>query len=83
MKAYSGTFELGPAKVEEGSSRDFSGRPGRQAGKDGDRIDLVKVGGTVKVGRLPRAAEILRGLRRVRGSLPAAERLGRDEAHEC
>ena len=50
--------------------------------KEGDRIDLVKDEDAVKVRRLPRAEEILRDLRRFRGSLPAAERLGRDEAHE-
>ena len=50
--------------------------------KEGDQIDLVKDEGALKVRRLPRADEVLEGLRRFRGSLPAAERLGRDAAHE-
>lgn len=50
--------------------------------KEGDQIDLVKDDGAVKVRRLPRAEEVLEGLRRFRGRLPAAERLSRDEAHE-
>jgi len=50
--------------------------------KEGDQIDLVKDEGAVKVRRLPRADEVLEGLRRFRGRLPAAERLGRDAAHE-
>ena len=50
--------------------------------KEGDQIDLVKDEGTVKVRRLPRADEVLDGLRRFRGRLPAADRLGRDTAHE-
>lgn len=50
--------------------------------KEGDRIDLVQAEGAVTVRRLPRADEVLEGLRRFRGRLPAAERLGRDDAHE-
>jgi len=50
--------------------------------KEGDRIDLVKDDGQVKVRRLPRPDEVLTGLRRFRGRLPAAERLSRDAAHE-
>jgi antitoxin MazE len=50
--------------------------------KEGDQIDLVKDDGAVKVRRLPRAEEVLEGLRRFRGKLPAAERLSRDDAHE-
>ena len=50
--------------------------------KEGDQIDLVKDDGKVKVRRRPRADEVLTGLRRLRGRLPAAERLSRQEAHE-
>ena len=50
--------------------------------KEGDQIDLVKHGGRFKVQRQPRADEVLDGLRRFRGKLPAAERLSRDAAHE-
>lgn len=50
--------------------------------KEGDRIDLVRDDSAVKVRRHPRAAEVLEGLRCFRGRLPAAERLGRDDAHE-
>ncbi len=50
--------------------------------KEGDQIDLLKADGIVKVHRLPRADEILEGLRRFRGKLPAGERLSRDDAHE-
>ncbi|MCG6113112.1 MAG: AbrB/MazE/SpoVT family DNA-binding domain-containing protein [Paracoccus sp.] len=50
--------------------------------KEGDQIDLLQDGGPVRVRRLPRADEVLDGLRRFRGTLPAAERLSRDAAHE-
>lgn len=50
--------------------------------KEGDQIDLVRDDGAVKVRRLPRAEEVLEGLRHFRGKLSAAERLSRDEAHE-
>ncbi len=50
--------------------------------KEGDRIDLLKDDGAVKVRRLPRADEVLESLRRFRGKLPAADRMSRDEAHE-
>ena len=50
--------------------------------KEGDQIDLMKADGTVRVLRLPRANEVLEGLRRFRGKLSAAERLSRDDAHE-
>ena len=50
--------------------------------KEGDQIDLLKDDGVVKVRRLPRADEVLEGLRRFRGTLPAADRLSRDDAHE-
>lgn len=50
--------------------------------KEGDQIDLVRDDGAVKVRRLPRAEEVLEGLRRFRGRLPATERLSRDDAHE-
>jgi len=50
--------------------------------KEGDQIDLMKGDGAMKVRRLPRADEVLENLRRLRGKLPAAERLSRDDAHE-
>lgn len=50
--------------------------------KEGDQIDLVQDDGQVRVRRLPRADEVLTGLRRFRGKLPTAERLSRDDAHE-
>jgi antitoxin MazE len=50
--------------------------------KEGDRIDLATDQGALKVRRQPRAEEVLEGLRRFRGRLPVAERLGRDDAHE-
>lgn len=50
--------------------------------KEGDRIDLVPGEGALAVRRQPRAEEVLAGLRRFRGKLPAAERLSRDAAHE-
>jgi antitoxin MazE len=50
--------------------------------KEGDQIDLVKDAGQVRVRRHARADEVLNGLRRFRGKLPAAERLSRDAAHE-
>ena len=50
--------------------------------KEGDRIDLLKDDGAVKVRRLPRAEEVLAGLRQFRGKLPSADRLSRDDAHE-
>ena len=43
---------------------------------------LVKDDGQVRVRRLARADEVLTGLRRFRGKLPAAARLSRDDAHE-
>lgn len=55
----------------------------RQLGlKEGDRIDLIKDDGALRVQRQPRAEEVLEDLRRFRGRLPAAERLSRDAAHE-
>ena len=50
--------------------------------REGDQIDLVKDDGAVKVRRQPRGDEVLEGLRRFRGKLPAAQRLSRDDAHE-
>ena len=50
--------------------------------KEGDQIDLVKDDGTLRVQRQPRVDEVLEGLRRFRGALPADERLSRDAAHE-
>jgi antitoxin MazE len=50
--------------------------------KEGDQIDLVKDDGQVRVRRHARSDEVLNGLRRFRGKLPAAERLSREAAHE-
>jgi antitoxin MazE len=50
--------------------------------KEGDQIDLIKDEGQVRVRRLARADEVLTGLRRFRGKLPAGERLSREDAHE-
>lgn len=50
--------------------------------REGDRIDLVADDGALKVRRQPRAEEVLEGLRRFRGRLPAAARLSREDAHE-
>lgn len=50
--------------------------------KEGDQIDLVPDGDSLKVQRQPRPDEVLDGLRRFRGTLPAADRLSRDAAHE-
>lgn len=50
--------------------------------REGDQIDLLKDDGMLKVRRHPSAQEILEGLRRFMGRLPAAERLSRDAAHE-
>ncbi len=51
--------------------------------KEGDQIDSIRDVEAVKVRRQPRMEEVLAGLGRFRGSLPANERLNRDEAHEC
>ena len=48
----------------------------------GDRIDLHADATGHAVRRQPRPEEILAGLERFRGRLPAAERLSRDAAHE-
>lgn len=50
--------------------------------KEGDQIDLLQADGPLTIRRLPRPDEVLDGLRRFRGRLPAAERLTRDAAHE-
>jgi len=50
--------------------------------KEGDQIELVKDDGQIRVRRLARADEVLTGLRRFRGKLPAVGRLSRDGAHE-
>jgi len=48
---------------------------------EGDRIDLIRDNGVLRVRRLPRTREVLQSLRQFRGRLPAYERLGRDDAH--
>ncbi|WP_226782411.1 AbrB/MazE/SpoVT family DNA-binding domain-containing protein [Oceaniglobus trochenteri] len=50
--------------------------------KEGDRIDLVAGDDAMTVLRQPRPDEVLEGLRRFRGRLPAADRLSRDDLHE-
>ena len=50
--------------------------------REGDQINLQKDDGVVKVQRLPRAEEVLAGLRQFRGKLPAGKRLNRDDANE-
>lgn len=50
--------------------------------KEGDQIDVVAGDATLKVQRQPQAEEVLEGLRRFRGKLPAAARLSCDAAHE-
>lgn len=49
--------------------------------KEGDTIDLVPGARGVEVVRQPSPDEVLAGLRRFRGRLPAAARLTRDDAH--
>ncbi|RAH95407.1 AbrB/MazE/SpoVT family DNA-binding domain-containing protein [Acuticoccus sediminis] len=50
--------------------------------KEGDQIDLVPGAGGLSVVRQPRVEEVLEGLRRFRGRLPAEDRLSRDAVHE-
>jgi len=50
--------------------------------KEGDQIDLVKDNDKVRVRRTARTEEVLNGLRRFRGRIPAVERLSRDDTHE-
>jgi antitoxin MazE len=48
--------------------------------KEGDQIELVKDDGLSSVSCLPRSDQVLSGLRIFRGTLPATERMGRDDA---
>ena len=50
--------------------------------EEGDRVELVPDDAALVVRREPRAEEVLAGLRRFRGRLPAEARLDRDAAHE-
>ena len=50
--------------------------------REGDQVNLVQDDGNLRVERQPRAEEVLAGLRRFRGRLPAGDRLSRDAAHE-
>ena len=50
--------------------------------KEGDQIDLVPGDDGLKVLPRARAEDVLDGLRRFRGTLPARDRLTRDAAHE-
>ncbi len=50
--------------------------------KEGDQIDLIPGDAGLEVKRLPRPDEVLAGLRHLRGTLPAADRLTRDAANE-
>jgi antitoxin MazE len=55
----------------------------RQLGlREGDRVELRRDGDGLAVARQRRPEEILAGLERFRGRLPAAGRLGRDAANE-
>ena len=47
---------------------------------EGDRIDLIRENGVLRVRRLPRILEVLDSLRQFRGRLPATEHLSRDDA---
>lgn len=49
---------------------------------EGDRIDMVKGDGSLLVRRQPRADEVLKELRRFRGTLSRQDRLSRDTANE-
>lgn len=54
----------------------------RQLGlREGDQVELVPDGESLRVCPHPRAEDVLADLRRFRGSLPAADRLSRDAAH--
>lgn len=50
--------------------------------KAGDQVDLVADTDSLRVLRHRRPEDVLAGLERFRGRLPAAERLSRDDAHE-
>ena len=50
--------------------------------KAGDRIDLRADAAGLAVRRQPRPEEVLAGLERFRGRLPASERLSRDAVNE-
>ena len=49
--------------------------------KEGDRIDLEKAQDHLAVRRRPTAEDILAGMRKFRGRLPASQRLSRDDAN--
>lgn len=54
----------------------------RQLGlKEGDQVDLVPGAGQVEVRRAASAADVLNGLRGLRGRLEADQRLDRDAAN--
>lgn len=50
--------------------------------QEGDQVELVKDDGVVKVRKQPGASEVLAGLHRFRGKLPAEARLNRHDANE-
>lgn len=50
--------------------------------KEGDQIDLHAAADGLTVVRHMRPEEVLAGLERFRGRLPASQRLNRDAAHE-
>jgi antitoxin MazE len=50
--------------------------------REGDHLDLRADGSGISVARRRRPDEVLADLARFRGRLPAASRLGRDDAHE-
>lgn len=49
--------------------------------KEGDDVEIRAAEGGMIVSRAPDADEILSGLRKFRGRLPASRRLGRDDAN--
>ena len=50
--------------------------------KEGDQVDLVPGQDGLHVQRARSAGDILKDLRRFRGTLPASQRLNRDAVHE-
>ena len=50
--------------------------------KEGDQVELHPDASGLSIRRYQRPKEVLASLRRFRGSLPASERLSRDDANE-
>lgn len=49
--------------------------------REGDRVDVRQDGDGLAIARHPRPDEVLEGLKRFRGRLPAEERLSREAAN--